>query len=105
MIVKDIVAEDKRYLDIPFGKANAVTRQQLCEVWGVDDRTMREIIAKLRIQSKRTHGAAILSCSRQGCGYWRSMDVEEIDRYNREVRHRALKVLEAQQIAPMEGSW
>jgi hypothetical protein len=105
MIIKDIMPEDMRYMDIPIGKGNAVTRQELAAKWGLDDRTVREVVAKLRRQSKRTHGEAILSCSRRGAGYWRSVDPTEVDAYNREVRHRALKVLEAQQIAPMDGRW
>ncbi len=39
----------EKYLDyIPFGRENAIPGHELKTLLGVDDRTMREIVAKLR---------------------------------------------------------
>lgn len=49
---------------IPFGKENAVTRQELVRLTGLDDRTIRNEIKRLNRE-----GVPILSSSHT-CGYW-----------------------------------
>lgn len=67
---------------IPFGKENAVTREYLCKVTGLDDRTVRDEISK-----ERRKGCIILSSSEKA-GYWQSDDLEEIKRHIRESDNR-----------------
>lgn len=76
--------------DIPIGKANAVTRSQLCIKWGCNDREARRVIALYRSMNSND-GYAILSTS-DGSGYWRSNDPVEIRRFINEAESRARNV-------------
>lgn len=67
---------------IPYGKDNAVTRQELVKLTGFDDRTVRNEIKKLRAE-----GEPILSSSHH-VGYWRSDNPNEIEGYLRECDSR-----------------
>lgn len=67
---------------IPFGKENAVTRQELVKLTGLDDRTIRNEIKRLNRE-----GIPILSSSHT-CGYWLSNDVAELEAYIRETDSR-----------------
>ena len=67
---------------IPSGRDNAISREQLCRVTGLNDRAVRNLIKRAR-----ENGAPILSTS-HGAGYWVSDDLEEIKPYLREMEHR-----------------
>lgn len=67
---------------IPYGKDNAVTRQELVRATGLDDRSVRDEISKLRAR-----GEFILSSSSH-VGYWRSNDQTEIAEYFKECDNR-----------------
>lgn len=60
---------------IPRGKENAITRAELVEKIGLDDRTVRELI-----HDKRTKGEFIIS-STSGKGYYLPEKREEMERF------------------------
>lgn len=79
---------------IPVGRENAITRQALAVLWGVDDRTARDYVARMRAApSDDPH--VICSSSHHPPGYWRTDDAGEIDRYIRETEARAKNTLAA----------
>lgn len=89
------------YDQIPIGMDRAVAREALADMLGLDDRTVRRLIHKLRMAHNEDGEAmpyAILSCSNGPVvGYWRSSDPDEIARYNAEVSSRAREVMLAWQ--------
>lgn len=75
-------------LDIPVGRENAISREQLARQWNMRDRDARRMIAELRAEAGGD-GYAILSTSRKPSGYWRSNDPAEIRGFIRETEARA----------------
>ena len=71
---------------IPYGKQNAVSRQELVTRTGMSDRAVRKAI-----QALREDGEIILSSS-HGKGYWRSDDASEIGQYIAENKSRIRKL-------------
>lgn len=71
---------------IPFGKENAVTREYLTARTGLPDRQVRKAIEEIR----RNH---IILNDQDGKGYYRSYDLDDIERFYRQERARALAVL------------
>lgn len=71
---------------IPFGKDNAVTREDLEARTGLPDRQVRKAIEEIR----RSH---IILNDQDGKGYYRSYDLDDIERFYRQERARALSVL------------
>lgn len=71
---------------IPFGKENAVTREHLAARTGLPDRQVRKAIEEIR----RNH---IVLNDQDGKGYYRSYDLDDIERFYRQERARALAVL------------
>lgn len=71
---------------IPFGKENAVTREYLTAKTGLPDRQVRKAIEEIR----RNH---IVLNDQDGKGYYRSYDLNDIERFYRQERARALAVL------------
>lgn len=71
---------------IPFGKENAVTREYLAAKTGLPDRQVRKAIEEIR----RNH---IVLNDQDGKGYYRSYDLDDIERFYRQERARALAVL------------
>lgn len=74
--------------DIPIGRERAITREALARKWGLNDRTTREVIARLRAE-KTDAPYAILSTTHSPKGYWRSDKAEEIEGFIRETEARA----------------
>lgn len=72
---------------IPEGKLKAISRERLAELSGLSDRRMREAIAQLR-----DDGAVILN-DQDGRGYYKSVDLNEIEHHYWAERSRALAVL------------
>ena len=68
---------------IPIGKENAITRAELAQIWKMDDRTVRETIAKMRI-TPTDDPYAILSSSHNPPGYWRSDVRAELEEHIKE---------------------
>lgn len=72
---------------IPIGKENAITYQQLCELWKMSERSVRH---KLHDLSYYDNGDEyILIRSSHGKGFYRTDNVEEIERYKQECTNRA----------------
>ena len=79
--------------DIPVGRANAILKSDLCNLWNMDERAVRATIARMRQETG--DGYAILSSSTSPAGYWRSKDADEIRRYIAETSARARNTLAA----------
>lgn len=75
---------------IPFGRENAVTRQALCTRTGLSDRKVRE-----QIEQARRDGCIIIN-NQDGKGYYRTDNLDEIERQYRQNKRRALSVLSQQ---------
>ena len=71
---------------IGYGKQKAVTRRQLAEKTGLEDRAVRKAIQTLR----RTY---IILNDQDGKGYYRSYDPQQIRRAYRTERARAISIL------------
>lgn len=77
---------------IPHGKANAVSRQSLCNKTGQSDRAVRRMIS-----TARKYGYVIINDG-DGAGYYQSDDIREIEKaYHRETR-RAMTILVARKV-------
>lgn len=73
--------------DIPIGKENAATYTQLCAMWNMSERAVRQ---KLHDLSYFDNGDQyILIRSSHGKGFYRTDDTAEIERYKRECTNRA----------------
>lgn len=72
------------------GKENAISRQDLCNLMALPDRTVRKLI-----QEARDQGEVILN-AQDGAGYYTSDNVEELERQYNTNRHRALSILRQQ---------
>lgn len=79
---------------IPIGKENAITRAELARLWSMDDRTVRETVARMRI-NQTDDPYAILSSSCNPPGYWRSDIRAELERYVKEGQARAKNTIAA----------
>lgn len=76
-----------KYNDIPIGAENAITRPQLCRKWNVDDRTAREMIARLRAEDNGD--AYVIVSHSDGRGYYRTSNPDQIRHYLNETMNRA----------------
>lgn len=79
--------------DIPIGRENAILREELQSKKNLDNRSVRAAIARLRRDAG--DGYAILSSSTSPAGYWRSDDIDEIQRFISETTSRARNTLAA----------
>lgn len=72
---------------IPFGKENAISREKLCAVTGLPDRSMRDLINQAR---KRT----VIINLQNGSGYYRPTedDMEDVLKYKHQEENRATEV-------------
>ena len=70
------------------GRENAMTKKQLCEMFGITAETLR-----LEIQKERLDGALILSCSTPPGGYFRPSNVEELLQYERSQKSRIGQIM------------
>jgi hypothetical protein len=78
----------QRYYDsIPIGAKHAISRAELCKLWNMHDRKVRNIIAELRAWDNGDD-MAIVSSS-HGKGYFRTRDKTEIDLFRKEMEVRA----------------
>lgn len=75
---------------IPTGKANAVTRAQLCALTGLSDRAVRKLIEIARIEGE------IIINAQDGAGYYVSDNPEDIRRQMATNRSRAMSILRQQ---------
>jgi len=75
---------------IPHGRENAVTRLQLRQATGLNDRWVRK-----HIQTARQRGV-IIANEQNGAGYYQTDDIEEIAAQFRQNRSRAMTILTQQ---------
>lgn len=73
--------------DIPIGAENAISRQALVSKWHMDDRTVRETIARLRAEDNGDD--YIIVSHSNGRGYYRTNNPDQIQGYVRETTSRA----------------
>lgn len=74
---------------LPFGEENAVATDQLVKMTGCKSaRELQQYIAR-----ERDLGAVI--CSGSGRGYWRPKNRQELQRFVKTMRNRALNTLKA----------
>ena len=73
--------------DIPFGRENALSAEQLSAAWDCNPRAAREAVAKLRAQPS-PDGFVICSDTRSA-GFWWSNDPEEIRAFVTSMERRA----------------
>lgn len=78
---------------IPYGRANAISRSDLCRAAGLPDRLMRR-----EIEALRRSGEIIIN-NQDGSGYYRPTDLQEIERYLRQETARGLSILKTAAIA------
>lgn len=78
---------------IPYGRENAVTRTQLMIRTGLPDRKVRR-----EIEKARSEGNIIIN-AQTGEGYYRTDDLNEIERQYRQEKGRALSIL--RQLKPL----
>jgi len=75
---------------LPIGAWNAISRQELSNLWGLSDRSARLVIAELR---KMDFGDNLIIVSySDGKGYYRTADIAEIEAFAAEMRSRALNI-------------
>ncbi len=75
---------------IPIGAWNAISRQELSNLWGLSDRSARLVIAELR---KMDFGDNFIIVSySDGKGYYKTSDIAEIEAFAAEMRSRALNI-------------
>ena len=72
---------------IPVGKKNAITREKLARLLGTNDRTARELVRKAR-----EYGYIIIN-EQDGRGYYRTDDLDMMERQYKQDTRRALSVL------------
>lgn len=76
--------------EIPVGKENALTRQELCSMWGVNERTARAILNEL---SRYDNGDDyILIRSGMSKGFYKTTDPAEIAAYRKECLHKGRSI-------------
>lgn len=74
------------YNDLPIGKKNAVTKEQLMHRWDMSERAVRKIISDLRAMD--IDDDFVLVSLSSGKGYYKTNDIEEIRAFKKEVTNR-----------------
>lgn len=77
---------------IPFGKENAVSKAYLSKMTGADERIVRAAIKRENAELAKKGIAIVSTASHKG--YWKTDDVQELEAYEAEQMHRALKIME-----------
>lgn len=78
---------EQYWADIPIGKNNAITYPELCKKWGTGERMVRKILHDLSYYDNGDR--YILIRSSHGKGFYKTDDVQEINRYRVECTNRA----------------
>lgn len=72
---------------IPYGHNNAISRQTLCSLTGMTDRTVRRKIEEAR------RAGALIENEQDGRGYFQSINLDKIERQYKQDTARALAIL------------
>lgn len=81
----------KMWDEIPIGKHNAVSYAELMIKWQLGERAVRYALHQL--STIDTGDNYVLIRSSRGNGFYRTDDLEEIERYKKEITSRGLNVL------------
>ena len=82
-----------KWNDIPIGRENAVTYDDLCAKWGKNKRAVRRILQEI---SREDNGDGyVLIRTAHGHGFYRTDDEYEIASYRKEILNRGRNVLAA----------
>lgn len=81
----------KLWEDIPIGKHNAVSYAELMIKWQISERAVRDVLHQL--STIDTGDNYVLIRSSRGHGFYRTDELEEIERYRKEITSRGLNVL------------
>jgi len=81
---------NKLWNDIPVGKANAVTYENLCALWQCDERTARARLHTLSIYDNGDN--YILIRSSKGKGFYKTDEEAEIKAYKRECLNKGRSI-------------
>lgn len=73
------------------GEDNAMTRGALCDLLGLPDRTVRELIEEARREETEEGPFIVNAC--EGKGYFLSRNADEIERHYRGEYSRAMAIL------------
>lgn len=74
---------------IPIGKENAITYQELCLLWNCSERRVRHILHELSYYDNQD--GFILIRSSKSKGFYKTDDIYDIEKYQRECISRARK--------------
>lgn len=77
----------KYYESIPIGRENAISKYDLMNQWGMNERRVRVMVGKLRCQDNGDD-MVIVSTSKHS-GYYRTNDRDEIKQFKIEMSNRA----------------
>lgn len=78
---------DYYYNSIPIGRENAITYPELCLLWGKSERQVRQILHDLSYIDNDDN--YILIRSSHGKGFYKTDNVNDIERYKKECINRA----------------
>lgn len=73
--------------DLPTGRENAASYSDLCELWGMEKRKVRETLHALSLYDSGDNYILIRSC--RGKGFYKTDDIEEITAYKKECVNKA----------------
>ena len=83
----------KCWADIPVGRANAITYDELTAIWETNERSARAILHELSTIDTGDNYVLIRSGSAKG--FYRTDDIAEIKRYKAEVTAKGVNILAA----------
>lgn len=81
---------DVYWSELPIGKENAVSYAKLCEMWGRNERTVRQILHDLSGYDNGDNYILIRSSSCRG--FYKTDDEDDIEAYRRECLNRGRRV-------------
>lgn len=81
---------EKYWSQIPKGKENAVTYDDLCEMWDCSERTARKYLQEL--SNYDNSDSYVLIRSGKSKGFYLTDDIEEIERYRQECLNKGRSI-------------
>ena len=82
-----VSASEKYWNDIPIGRDNAITYNELIMLWGVSERKVRAILHDLSYVDNGDN--YVLIRSSRGKGFYKTDNIADIESYKRECTNRA----------------
>jgi len=75
---------------IPHGRANAITKDELLNNSGLNDRALRR-----EIEEARNERGILICCEQDGKGYYQAETITELMRQYRQMTSRAMSLLKS----------